>query len=225
MKTFSGFPAGKVRTVSLPEPVFTALIPLIDDLDELKTTLHILYRLGQQRGQVRYVRHRDLLADRLLQGGLEPPAAPALETALERAVTRGTLLRIETELEGRPETIYLANTARGRAVLEALRRGEPLPAIHIAPRPNIFALYEDNIGPLSSLIADELQEAEQLYPADWIEAAFREAVAINKRSWKYICAILERWRSEGRKDEANRRDREGDRRRYIEGEYGEYIER
>ena len=120
--------------------------------------------------------------------------------------------------------VYFANTPRGRAALEALRRGESLPEAVPTPRPNVFVLYEENVGPLTPLIAEELKEAEDVYPADWIEAAFREAVSLNKRSWKYIRAILERWRSEGRKDETARRDREGDRRRYIEGEYGEYIE-
>jgi len=224
MKSFSGFPPGKVRTVGLPEVVFAELIPLIDDLDELKTTLHVLYRLARQQGRVRYVLHRDLLDDQVLLAGLSQPSGAALEAALGRAVERGIFLRAEAEVDGRREVVYFANTPRGRAALEALRRGEPLPEVTPSPRPNIFVLYEENIGPLTPLIAEELKEAEETYPADWIEDAFREAVALNKRSWKYIRAILERWRSEGRKDETARRGREGDRRRYVEGKYGEYIE-
>ncbi len=65
-------------------------------------------------------------------------------------------------------------------------------------RPNIFVLYEQNIGLLSPLIADQLRDAANLYPQEWIEAAFREAVQYNKRSWKYISAILRRWETEGR---------------------------
>jgi DnaD/phage-associated family protein len=65
-------------------------------------------------------------------------------------------------------------------------------------RPNIFVLYEQNIGLLSPLIAEELKEAADRYPAEWIEAAFREAVLYNKRNWKYIRAILRRWETEGR---------------------------
>ncbi len=223
MRTFSGFPA-KMRAARLPESFFTTLLPLVDDLDELKVTLHILYRLGQQAGQVRYVRHADLLSDSLLLDGLSQATGGAVETALARAVERGTLLRA-TVGDGETTSVYFANTPRGRAAVEALRRGEPLPEIVPALRPNIFALYEENIGPLSPLIADELKDAEEEYPADWIEEAFREAVALNKRSWKYIRAILQRWHSEGKKDEDTRRGRERDRRRYIEGEYGEYIER
>jgi len=230
MKNFSGFPAGKVRSVGVPEPVFTELIPIIDDLNELKVTLHVLYRLEGQRGRTRAVRQFDLLADENLLQGLhveedgEAARKAALKTALARAVERGTLLQVEVEVDERPDVLYLANTPRGRASHAALRRGETLAEASSTPRPNVFVLYEQNVGPLTPLITDELKEAEQLYPADWIEAAFREAVTLNKRSWKYIRAILERWRSEGRKDEAARRDHKGDRRRYIEGEYGEYIE-
>jgi DnaD/phage-associated family protein len=222
MKTFSGFPPGKVRSVSLPEPVFDELVPLIDDLAELKLTLHVLWRLGQQQGKVRYLRHADLAADRTLLAGLGGSQAEALDAALARAVARGTLLKTET-LEG--EEIYFANTPKGRAAIEAIARGEWPDALESAGRPNVFALYEQNVGLLTPLIADELREAERTYPAEWIEEAFREAVSLNKRSWKYVRAILERWRIEGRGDEAGQRPSEADRRRYVEGEYGEYIKR
>jgi len=224
MRTFSGFPSGRMRVIRMPEPFFTDLLPLLDDLAELKVTLHVFYRLSQQGTEAPYVRHRDLVGDRVLLSALEEGSGAAVEAALDRAVERGSLLRAEAEVEGRQEVVYFANTPRGRAALEALRRGEPLSEVRPHPRPNVFVLYEENIGPLTPLIAEELKEAEKTYPADWIEAAFREAVALNKRSWKYIRAILERWRSEGRGDEADRRGREGDRRRYVEGEYGEYIE-
>jgi DNA replication protein len=48
------------------------------------------------------------------------------------------------------------------------------------------------------MIADELREAADHFPVDWIEAAFREAVQQNKRKWSYISAILRRWETEGR---------------------------
>ena len=65
-------------------------------------------------------------------------------------------------------------------------------------RPNIFVLYEQNIGLLSPMIAEELKDAADLYPTEWIEAAFREAVQQNKRKWSYIRAILRHWETEGR---------------------------
>jgi DnaD/phage-associated family protein len=65
-------------------------------------------------------------------------------------------------------------------------------------RPNIFVLYEQNIGLLTPMIASQLEDAADHYPADWIEAAFSEAVQRNKRNWKYISAILRNWETEGR---------------------------
>jgi DnaD/phage-associated family protein len=65
-------------------------------------------------------------------------------------------------------------------------------------RPNIFTLYEQNIGLLTPLIAEDLKDAINHYPEEWIEAAFREALQHNKRKWSYISAILRRWETEGR---------------------------
>ena len=62
---------------------------------------------------------------------------------------------------------------------------------------NIFQLYEQNIGMLSPLISDALLDAEKIYPATWFEAAMREAVSNNARSWKYVEAILKRWQRDG----------------------------
>ncbi len=214
MKTFSGFPPGKVRSASIPEPVFTELIPIVDDLAELKLTLHVLWRLGQQRAKVRYLRRADLAADQVLLSGLGDAPAEMLSAALERAVERGTLLLAQATIGETSEELCFANTARGRAAVEALARGEWPDELESAARPNVFTLYEQNIGLLTPLIADELREAEQAYPADWIEEAFREAVSLNKRSWRYIRAILEHWRTEGRGEKTSRRTSEADRRRY-----------
>ena len=46
--------------------------------------------------------------------------------------------------------------------------------------------------------AEELLDAEQTYPAEWIEEAFRIAVTNNVRRWVYVRRILERWADEGR---------------------------
>ena len=63
---------------------------------------------------------------------------------------------------------------------------------------NIFALYENNIGPITSVSKDILLDAEKTYPADWIFDAIRLAVENNKRNWKYCEAILKRWQTNGK---------------------------
>ena len=63
---------------------------------------------------------------------------------------------------------------------------------------NTFAIYESNIGPLTPMIADSLQDAEKIYPADWIKDAIALAVENNKRNWRYCETILKRWQESGK---------------------------
>jgi DNA replication protein DnaD len=51
----------------------------------------------------------------------------------------------------------------------------------------------------------------------------RKAFNANARSWRYIDKILRSWKAKGRDDE-HRRDSKEDSRRYIEGEFSDFIE-
>ena len=207
-----GFPR-RVRFIPVPSPLFGPLLEQIDDLSELKCTLRVIWLLHQKKGYPRFVTLNELLADRTLARALAesgPSHKERIERALTRAVERGTLVTgaVDEEGGGSREQVYLLNTESDRQALARITSGEvsagrmPKAEPWEGPvdRPNIFAMYEDNIGMLSPMIADELREAEQLYPAAWIEDAFREAVGHNKRSWRYIACILERWQREGRSD-------------------------
>ena len=157
----------------------------------------------------------ELKADALLQHSLsllEGDARETLAAALDKAVARGALLRISGRWKGAEETWVFVNSAKGRDAVERLVRGEsgfePLPGDAAEPLPpsrrSIFALYEQNVGLVQPIIAQELMEAEEQYPPEWIEDAFRIAAGRNVRNWRYIRAILERWASEGKDDEENR---------------------
>jgi len=192
-------------------------------------TLYTLWSLDQMEGSFRYLRQRDYAGDERLMQGLGPEPVQALAEALQRAVGRGVLLMARVAGETGPEAYYFLNTPRGRAAIEAIERGnwrptgDPQQPIALdLERPNIFRLYEDNIGPLTPLIADTLKEAEQTYRSEWIEDAIRIAVENNVRRWRYVQAILESWQKEGR-HEQNRGDTEKDRRRYIEGPFAEFV--
>ena len=233
MTHFAGFPSGKVRFTPVPAPFFTELLPQIDHLGELKVTLYALWYLDRQEGQVRFLTLADFTGDRKLLLALHPQpdkARQVLDDALARAVNRGTLLEARLKNQENELQLYFLNSAKGRAALKALQNGDWQPDLGSrAPvqleleRPNIFRLYEENIGPLTPLIADALREAETTYPAEWIEEAMRKAVLNNARNWRYIEAILTRWKEKGR-DDTDRRDSEKNRRRYIEGELADFIE-
>ena len=208
MTAFKGFPPGKVRFTPLPAPFFTELLPAIDDLGELKVTLYAFWYLDHMEGNFRYIPRDDFSADQVFMCGLSEDSAQAeiiLDEGLVQAVERGTLLDVVLDLDGRAQSFYFLNTARGQAAVKAIKSDEWIPSgdahypIALGPEPpNIFRLYEENIGAITPLIADVLRDAEESYPPEWVEEAVQIAVENNVRSWKYVEAILERWQKEGR---------------------------
>lgn len=238
MTEFQGFPAGgRVAYTSIPDMFFSALLPQITDLAELKVTLHIISLLYHKKGYPRFVSESELLGNPAVMEGIkgsgESPEA-ALRGALDKAVQRGSLLHLDIDREGIAEAIYFLNDSANRQAVERIRDGtlkpaginavKPVPA-GAAPPPNIFKLYEDNIGMLTPMIADELRDAERLYPEDWIKDAIQQAVNQGKRKWSIIAAILERWSVEGKSDGTYQRDTEKtgpD--KYFKGKYGHMVQ-
>ncbi len=221
MKIFSGFPSGKVAVTPIPNLFFTELLPTIDDLNELKTTLHIFWLVAN--GKIPYVRVNDLRADRTLMQSLsagDSKPEDELKRALDAAVARGTILRLLSE-----DGYCFVNNESGRRAFERMEK-EELPQRStmverplVDERPNIFVLYEQNIGLLTPMIAEELKDAEKEYPSEWIEEAFKIAVENNVRKWSYLRAILERWRTEGRAEGSKKS------KVWWQSEYDKYVNR
>jgi DnaD/phage-associated family protein len=214
---FGGIPAG-ARATAVPSVFFSELLPRIEDPSELRVTLYVIYALGRRKGHPRFVTERELRSEPVLIAALangdDDAAAERLRDGLSLAVERGSLIGLDVEHRGREEQLVFLNTPSSRRAVDQIRRGEldlgrPLGAESppaASQRDNVFQLYEANIGALTPLVADELKEAEQLYPYEWLEEAFREAALQNKRSWRYAAAILQRWATEGRRREAPGRD-------------------
>lgn len=226
---FAGFPPGPNPYTPLPDAFFTSALPELEDVNEVKVTLHLFWLLYQKVGEPRCASDRELLADPLLRRGLRRRGDPRpyeerLRAALEGARARGLLLRVRVRIDDEIVTWYFFNTERSRAAVAELLQGVASPEILLEiegpianaasgeeglddgahsfsveiERPNIFTLYEQNIGLLAPLVAEELRDAGERYPWDWIEAAFREATQQNKRKWSYIRAILKRWEIDGK---------------------------
>lgn len=237
MKPFQGFPT-RMDFTPIPNLFLSRLVPQITDITELKTILHIFMSIYSKKGYPRFVSSSELLNKASLLQSLkqtDKPAEEVLSNSLESAVKRGIILHLKADCNGKPEDIYFLNTQSDRQAMERIKSRElnlpgfeakAIPVAQTEELPDIFTLYEDNIGMLTPIIADELKEAEKLYSHTWIRDAIKKAVNQNKRKWNYISAILERWSAEGRSDGAYRRDSEKeDPDKYIRGKYGHMVRR
>ncbi len=232
---FTGFPQG-VRATPVPDPLLGGLLECIDDLAELKVTLRALWLAGQKKVSPAAVSLHEFLNDRVLLEGLsgsDGPPREAIRRGLDSAVGRRTLLKFQAAPGGPdPEAVlYAVNTEANRQAI-ARRTAQVPPVAAQAPpgidddpryepaagaRPNIFALYENNIGSMTPTVAEQLKEAEGLYSPAWVRDAFRIAVSRNKRSWPYVAAILRSWADEGKDNGKSRRNSPKDNReKYIE---------
>jgi DNA replication protein len=196
-----------LSSIGIPRELFDQLLQT-QDLSELKAILCVLRLSYTSSG--RPVPSADLLAPdvaRTIAGPHNPEGAQQrTHRAVDRAVTNGSLLRITIGMPAERESYMMPATAEARLRVERLRAGDPGTAIEMGIssdaqvsvyRPNVFAFYEQHLGPLTPLVADQLRDAERSYPRLWIEEAIVAAADSNSRSWRYIETILTRWEETG----------------------------
>jgi len=205
---FTGFPDSGLAT-AVPNLFFSRVMPEISDPAELVVSMYFFFAAQLHKRRPHYVGREELAADRTLVRALAKTAGgkdhEALGRGLDLAVKRGTLIRA---LSGEAE-VFAVNSPSNNRALESMSEvslQEPLPPAPGEAAPDIFTLYEENIGSITPLIADELKDAEERYPAEWVREAVREAVELNKRSWRYVASILRRWETEGPSYEKSERD-------------------
>ena len=112
-----------------------------------------------------------------------------MDIILKELVELGIFITIDTNYKNKKEQLYFLNNARNRAALRAIETGDWHPKSNIEEaiiidRPTIYQLYEDNIGALTPIIAEILEEAEKEYSYQWIEEAFK--IAVKKRCKKLV---------------------------------------
>jgi len=237
MKQFSGF-AARSEYAPIPLAFFSALLPEVTDIAELKTTLHLFRILIPMKRNPQFVTFSELAGDAnlmlSLKAGNEQPS-DTLRRVIDMAVKRGCFLNLSLGNNATQENIYLLNTKKNQENIEKIKSGElRLPRLEVyreveletKPQRNIFSLYEENIGLITPMIAEEINEAEKLYPASWINDAFKEAVKANKRSWRFISFLLERWSTEGKKNGTYQRNlKTTDPDKYFKDKYGRFFQR
>lgn len=223
-----GFPDNS-RFTPLPNLMFGSVLEKLDDLGLLKCILRIIFLQNQKRGFPRFLTLNELLVDKILGSTFCEEGhsyADVLTKALEELETLGLILHIEVQNKtGSQMPVYLVNSQEGRKGADFLKNSNQFldtqypdvyPKEVEVTKENIFSLYEQNIGVIGHIMAEELKEAERNYPDNWLREAFREAVLHNKRNWSYIRAILKGWAVDGKGNgESGRYSKKVDSREWI----------
>ena len=197
---FKGFPRG-VRYLPVPAPVFGPLLEQIKDASGFIITLRIIWMLHQKKGRIRFVATEELYGDKILTNALG--SSNAIENNINAVVRAGILLRIKRQ---NSSDAFMLNFEENHDLVSSIGSIDKDTDLFTDPweikndPPEIYSLYEQNIGILTPIISERLTEAEDKYPAEWIIEAVGIAVEQNHRSWAYILRILERWDTEGRDD-------------------------
>ena len=196
--TFKGFPRS-VRYLPVPAPMFGPLLEQIKDASGFIITLRIIWMLQQKKGRLRYVSSEEVFGDKILSNALG--SKEAIQNSINMVVKGGILLQIRRE---NASDAFMLNSESDREIasdIGSIYESNDQPAdpweIENTP-PEIYSLYEQNIGILTPIMSEKLTEAEDKYPAGWINEAVGIAVEQNRRSWAYVSRILERWDMEGR---------------------------
>ncbi|MBI5825849.1 MAG: DnaD domain protein [Chloroflexi bacterium] len=219
MSNFNGFTSSETFT-QVPDS-FIRMMNEIEDVAELKVTLYAIWRIEHIEGNFRALCETDFETESL---GL---SLDEIQRGLGECLERGTLLKASYEAS----VFYFLNSPRGRLAAEAFSKGQwrEVGRIMSAPfasrKSNVFKLYEENIGALTPLLSDMLKEAEKNYPSAWFEEAFEIAVSRNIRNWKYVEAILARWKENGKDERKDRADTVKDAKRYTDSEFSEFLNR
>lgn len=214
-RQFGGFVLTAEPAVEIPPAFFTDVLPQISEMAELQVILAV-FRLAAASGGIESpVSEAAIVRDRALRAALRVPGSPREPAAriamgLDLATGRAVLLAFSANSGNEQRLWYYVNTPVNQGLVSAMSRGAAAPPVaiwngdqppEIVPeRPNVFRLYEQNIGLLTPLIADSLIDALERYPREWIEDAIAESVAYNRRSWRYVQRILEQWSTRGRED-------------------------
>ena len=219
MPAFTGFADTIKGGVVFPEVFITRVLPLMTSVDEVRVCAQFFRLLkGDADGC--------LSAAELMKEESESDPSMTQEritSALAQARDHGILI----SLIYRDEEQFFLNTPRARSIQRANAKGVWRPGMASqttagAERPNVFTLYEQNIGPLTPIIAQTLEDAEADYSSEWLEEAIKIAVKKNARNWNYIEAVLRSWKEKGR-NETDRRNSQENPRNYIEGDLADYI--
>ncbi|MBX3069947.1 MAG: DnaD domain protein [Thermomicrobiales bacterium] len=197
--------------VCIPAAWFDAFILSAGSQDEA-IVLAACMRMCRDEQGVLVVEEHDLLSNDALIAGVgstgSQTATSKILRALNRAVRRGALVRMWVGEGDAQRTRYALPVVSAEQKRQATAvADDPDDGARVRSydptAPSVFTAYEDAIGMLTPLVADQIQQALERHPAEQLLDAIREAVRVNRRSWRYIQHILQNWSGPGRESVAD----------------------
>lgn len=198
-----------------PDDVFSQSVGIAGDLVirllaapvdalELKVVLFVALKLAvTPAGSIRW---EELMSDSHATSLVPQVSGQALSQSIEAAALRAEhhgFLVIRRSFAGFKNALLTLRTAPIVTPPEEEAQGEH--GHPVEEWGQVVRIYEQNIGLLTPLVVDALRLASERYPLTWVEEAIGLAAQANRRSWRYIQRILERWEAEGRDHGATRR--------------------
>jgi DNA replication protein len=217
--------AGNRDAICIPRVYFDEVLTHATSYDELQILLAAIRLMMIAGSEPATIDEEAIMRDARLNAVLSTTATSQSSTsriirALNQSVVRGALVR-SSRMEGNRQSIVYQLAGEGQPVADSESQlmdafdgdsSAPL-SPHNPQAASVYTAYEDNIGMLTPLVADQIRLALELYPASWVHEAIGEAVAYNRRQWRYIQRVLQNWSADGRitgpasevNHEANRR--------------------
>ena len=169
-----GFPDDSKLT-PVPNLVFGPLLEELDDLPALKCLLRAFWLHSQKKSFPRFLTRGELVTDRTMARALASERAQldeALDGALGKLEELGLLIHLRMRQGEGNVDVYMPNTREGRMTSAHVKakglgvtvQSPPRQRQAPAAKPNIFVLYEENIGIIGPIMAEILKSAEETYP-------------------------------------------------------------
>ena len=167
MKRFEGFP-GRMDFTPIPRVFIRQVLPEIESADEIKILLAVFNIIYQKKGSLRFAGLNELVADASPMTGITAGTdddRTVIKRWLADAVENHILLAVDVAGPHSTDTLYFINGPAERETVAQIHSGKiPIegskPVLTLpqdVPQPDIFSLYENNIGQLTPMIAEELR--------------------------------------------------------------------
>ena len=204
------------KMIPFPVQLFTEILPRLHNESQLRATLYTWYAIMSKGSGQRYFYLSQLLTDPVLLSWFTHLGGKnGIQRGLDQSCREGIFLQLQI---GEDDKILAPNDESGARLITDMksesvahhnqsRDSSPETNYERTVVSNVVEKYENEIGMLTPVIADMIAIAEQMYPTTWILEALDIAAQSNARSWKYVAAILARWKNEGKNNDNEKTSR------------------